>query len=204
MVGDIVPGRAVPDGGINIAVRVGSQKVPNGRAAGVFKGDFAAGASGVEKKWDDGGLADVLGDVVLGVIGAHFLLVDVLFEDVAENLRIDFLLVFGSAGSAGGIERPIVFVEVIEDALERAVGDFYFGAVAGFGFERVDVKNAAIEIRDAAKQLVQPRFAGRALAESFLEKAQKEMAVERVELVLAALLLPKVDAVGEILGIPDQ
>src|SRR6266478_9914114 len=31
--------------------------------------------------------------------------------------------------------------EVIEDALERAVGDFYFGAVAGFGCERVDVKN---------------------------------------------------------------
>ena len=64
-------------------------------------------------------LADVLGDVFLGVVGPHLLLVDVLLEDVAEHVGVD--LVVGAQGAL--VEVPVVRVEEVEELLEGLVGD---------------------------------------------------------------------------------
>ena len=107
------------DGGVDVAVGVVAQEVPDGRAVGVLEGDLAFGAGGIEEERDHRVLADVLGDVLLRVVGPHLLLVDVLLEDVAEDVGVD--LVVGAQRAL--VEVPLVVVEEVEDALERLVGN---------------------------------------------------------------------------------
>ena len=172
---------AVPDGGVDVAVGVVAQQVPDGRAVGILEGDLALGAGGVEQERDDRVLADVFGDVFLGVVRPHLLLVDVLLEDVAEHVGVD--LVVGAQRAL--VEVPLVLVEEVEDALEGLVGNLDVWRMRCF--ELVHLEEAAVEIRDCAEQLFQLRRCASCAAEPFVEQAQQEVAVEGIELVLALL-----------------
>ena len=109
---------AVPDGRIDVAVGVVLQQIPDRRALGVLERDLALRRGGVEQERDHRVLADVLGDVLLRVVGPHLLLVDVLLEDVAEHIGVD--LVVGAQRAL--VEMPLVLVEEVEDALEGSSG----------------------------------------------------------------------------------
>ena len=64
------------------------------------------------------------------------------------------------------------------------------------------VEQAAVQIRDVAEQLFQiGRAVFAAFAEAFVEQAEQEITVERVELVLALFLLATVEAVAEVIGV---
>ena len=118
-----VPRNAVADGGIYVAVGVFPKQAPD--AAVGPEGRPAFLACGVEEEGDDGVAGDVAGDVLLGVVGAHLLLVDVLFEDVAEDVGVDLVVL--PVGPL--VEVPAVAVEEVEDALEGGVGDGDVGVV---------------------------------------------------------------------------
>ena len=60
-----------------------------------------------------------MGDVLLCVIGPHLLLVDVLLEDVAQDIRVD--LVVGTQRAL--VEVPLILVKVVEDTLEGLIRD---------------------------------------------------------------------------------
>ena len=73
----------------------------------------------VKDRRDDRILANVLGDIFFGVVRAHLFLIDVLLEDVAENVGVDFTAGFGRAI----IEMPVVALEIREKPVERGIGD---------------------------------------------------------------------------------
>ena len=89
--GGIVPGDAVAEGGVYVVVGVVLQQPPY--AAVRIEGDCTFSPGHFQQPRDDGVAGDVAGDVFLGVVGAHLLLVDVLFEDVAQHVGIDFVVV---------------------------------------------------------------------------------------------------------------
>ena len=63
--------------------------------------------------------ANIVGDVFFGIVGTHLLPVDVFFEDVTENIGIDFAVV--SPWSV--IKAPLVAVKEIEEPLKRSIGN---------------------------------------------------------------------------------
>lgn len=69
---------------VDVAIRIGFKQPPYGLFA--FKGDAALFARGVEKKRQNGVLANVIGDVLFGIVRAHLFLVDVLFENVPKDI----------------------------------------------------------------------------------------------------------------------
>ena len=75
---------------------------------------------GIEQIGDDRVLADVAGDVLLGVVGPHLLLVDVLLEDVAQHVGVDFVV--GAQGAL--VQVPVIGVEEVEKSFECRVGDW--------------------------------------------------------------------------------
>ena len=105
--------------GVDVAVGVVRQQPPDATARR-SKAILAASARArVEQEGDDRVLADVVGDVLLGVVGPHLLLVDVLLEDVAQHIGVD--LVVGAQRAL--VEVPVVRVEEVEELLEGRVGD---------------------------------------------------------------------------------
>ena len=90
---------------------------------------------------DDGVFADVFGDVFLGVVRPHLLLVDVLLEDVAEHVGIDFL----AASQRAVVQVPVPGVEEDKQFLEGFVGHV---DVVVCSFEFMHVEQAAVQVRD--------------------------------------------------------
>src|SRR5690242_1554796 len=80
---------AVIDGGVDVAVGIILEKLPDRVLA--LKRDAARLSCHIEKRRNDGALADVTGDVLFGVVRTHLFLVDVLLEDVAEDVRVNFI-----------------------------------------------------------------------------------------------------------------
>ncbi len=117
------------DGGIDVAVGIIAEEMPCGVAELV--------ARGVEQEGDDAVLGDVIGDVLLRVVGAHLLLVRVFFEHVTENLGVDLI----AAGDRPVVEMPVEAVEETEDAIEGFVGDVEVGMLA---LDAVFLEDAAI------------------------------------------------------------
>ena len=105
------------DSGIDVAVGVVPQQPPD--TAVRPEGNRALLPGGVEQKGDDGVAGDVAGDVLLGVVGPHLFLVDVLLEDVAEHVRVDLVVL--PVGSL--VQMPAVAVKELKDSLEGLVGD---------------------------------------------------------------------------------
>src|SRR5947209_7877476 len=103
--------------------------------------DPARLSSHVEECRNNCVLAYVFGDVLLAVVRPHLLLVDVLFEDVAEHIRIDLT----SRPGWTVVKVPIVLLEEIEDAVECLVGDVDTLTVDFFNL--VSQKKPAVQIR---------------------------------------------------------
>ena len=78
------------NGRVDVTVGVFTQEPPD-RGIGGEVGRAPLGR-GVKQEGDDRVLGDVLGDVLLGVVGPHLLLVDVLLEDVAEDVGVDLVV----------------------------------------------------------------------------------------------------------------
>ena len=128
----------------------------------------------------------------LGVVGAHLLLVDVLLEDVAQNVRVDLVVL--AVGPL--IQVPAVAVEEVEDPLEGLVGNADVRVVP---FQVVNVEQAAIEERDLAQQGGEVgRSLSFGLPEPLVEEAQQEDAVELLEAPLATAVPDHAQAVAEV------
>ena len=149
----------------------------------------------VEEEGDDGIAADVAGDVLLGVVGPHLLLVDVFFEDVAEHVGVDLIVVAEGAV----VEMPLVGVEEGEDLLECFVGDVDLRVIA---LQVMHVKKAAVEVGDAAEQRGQFRGAvGFRQPQPLVEQFDKEDAVEAGEPARAMLASHGLEAVAQVVGV---
>ncbi len=126
---------------IDVAVRVVAKQPPQGAVR--LKSNSALLLGGIENKWDDRIFAVVFGNVFLGVVGAHLLLVDVFLEDIAHDIRIDFIV--GAQGAF--VEVPAVLVEEVKELFKRLIGNVNF-RVAGFKF--MNFKKSTIEKRNTA------------------------------------------------------
>ena len=128
----------------------------------------------VQDELVDGLLAEVAGDLRAGVVGAEFLLVDVFFEDVAEDVGVDFVVV--AAGRV--VEVPGVALEKGEEVFEGYVRD---ADVRVGSLDAVRQKEAAVEEFDLAEKA---RDLGTALllglGEAFKEKGLQEDGVVTV------------------------
>ncbi len=147
---------------------------------------------------DDGVLADVFGDVFLGVVRPHLLLVDVLFEDVAEHVGVDFFAAFQRAV----VQVPVPGVEEGKKLFKGFVGHV---DVVVCGFKLMHVEQAAVQIGDVgADELGQACVARLGLAQPFVEQAAQKLAVKAVELALACCLLHLLHAVLQIVLVSVQ
>ena len=125
-----VPSDSMGDCGVDVAVGVVTQQPPHAAVRPEGHREFLL--SGVEQEGDDGVPGDVAGDVLLGVVGSHLLLVDVLLEDVAEDIRVDLVVL----PVRSLVQVPAIVVEEVEDSLEGRVGDADFRVVPPPGRER--------------------------------------------------------------------
>src|ERR1035437_7852677 len=71
----------------------------------------------IEQRRDNRILANVLGNVSLGVVGTHVLLANVFLEHIAQNVRVNLT----PRGSGTVIEMPVVLLEEVEDVVECLV-----------------------------------------------------------------------------------
>ena len=126
-------------GRVDVAVGVILQMVPDGRPTRILEGHLALYLSRIEQEGDHGALGDVFGNVLLCVVGAHLLLVDVLFEDVAQHIRVDLVVLAQWAL----IQMPLVAVEIGEDAREGFVRDLDVRAAL---LDRVLLEEPAIQM----------------------------------------------------------
>jgi len=127
------------DSGVDVAVGVIAQQPPKGAVNVECYRALLLGS--VKDEWDDGILADVLGDVFLGVVRPHLLLVDVFLKDVAHHIWVD--LVVGPQGAL--VKMPGVLVEEVEELLERLVRDIDLRVTL---FKVVDFKETAVKEGD--------------------------------------------------------
>ena len=102
----------------------------------------------VEKRRNDRVLADVFGNVLFRVVRPHLLLVDVLLEDIAENIRVD-LVAFARRPV---IKVPVVLLEESEDPLKRLVGNFDVLAVQFF--DLMLQEQAAVQVGHTPQQSI--------------------------------------------------
>src|SRR5205823_1670839 len=86
------------------------------------------------------------GNFGAGVVSSKGLLVDVLFEDVTEHIRVNFVVF--AAGCI--VEMPRVAIKQIKQVLKRAVGN---RNLCVFLFNLMRQEQAAIEIFDCAEYL---------------------------------------------------
>jgi hypothetical protein len=214
-----VQGDTVFDGRVYVAVGIDAKQVPYGSrssrgnealtldrqrirmslvtsAATHLKGCLAHLAGGVKQEGDDRVPAHVAGDVLLGVIRTNLFLIDVFLEDEAQDIGIDFVV----GAERAFVQMPLVLIEVIEDALEGPVENL--NGLPSL-LDDVFLEEAAIQIRDAAQQVLE--FLGPGLAaQALVEQPQQEVAVKRIELVLAFLLLATLEPVAEVVRIAVQ
>ena len=85
-----VPRDAVAHGGVDVSVRVVPQQAPDAAVRPEGHGTLLAG--GVKQEGDDRAAPNVAGDVLLGVVSAHLLLVDVLLKNVAKHVRVNLVV----------------------------------------------------------------------------------------------------------------
>ena len=170
----------LPDRIVDIAVGVVAQQrqtAPSGSKATCIS------LGGIEQEGDDRVLADVVGDVLLGVVGPHLLLVDVFLEDVAEHVRVDLVVVAAAGGRRGATGTASKKAKICS----KASSGISMSRLSRF--ELMHVEEAAVEVGHVAEQPVQVGGSARCLlAEALVEQAQQEITVEGVELVLPPAL----------------
>ena len=188
-----VVGNAVADGLVEVAVGVILEQLPD--TVGT-EGDGALLFGAVKEEGDDGVAADVAGDVLLGVVGAHLLLlVDVFFEDVTEYVGVDLVVVAQRAV----VEMPLVGVEEGEDLFECFVGN---GNVRVVVLEIVDVEKAAVEVGDLTEFCHQFRVTfGLGHTQPLVKQPQQKETVKAVEPLGAVPLAHNVEAVTQVVAV---
>ena len=77
---------------VDVAIRVNPQQVPHGGTLGVLERYLALPPGGVEQERKNCVSADVAGDVLPRVVRTHLFLVDVLLENVAQYIGVDFVI----------------------------------------------------------------------------------------------------------------
>ena len=126
----------------------------------------------------NGALAEVVGDFRAGVVGTEGFIVDVLFEDVAEHIRVDFIVF--PAGDI--VEIPTEAGEEVERGGERIIRpvDRCAGKAGGL-FDGMFEEQPAVEIADVAEDGLGGggTFIFR-FGKTFEEKQGEEIAVEAV------------------------
>src|SRR5574344_2045188 len=99
----------------------------------------------VEKEGQNAVATDILCDVFLGIVSTHLsAVINVLFKDVAQYIRID---VFASSLNAR-IKMPAPLVEEIKQAFECFIGNVNILVVL---LQLMLVEHTTIKIRDSAK-----------------------------------------------------
>ena len=66
---------------------------------------------------DDGIFGDIFGDIFFGVVGAHLFLVDIFFENIAENVRVNLIV----AGGLAVVQMPLPLVNTRVVVLEPTI-----------------------------------------------------------------------------------
>jgi hypothetical protein len=84
---------------------------------------------------------DILGNVFFRIVGAVFFLsglieVDILFKDVAQNVRIDLVTQFVFAV----IEMPVEPLKELEDAVEYRIRNVNFDPFIVVGFVKTRIR----------------------------------------------------------------
>ena len=123
-----------------------------------------------------------MGDVFLRVVRPHLLLVDVFLEDVANYVRVYFV-VFAQRPV---IEVPLVLIEEVEERCKCGIRNI--DLLVRF-LELVNLEKAAVEIRNVAEECAERGVklaVGPAFAEPVVKQPQEEVAKERLEAVAAS------------------
>ena len=184
------------DSRIYVSVRVVSQQSPHAAAWRERHRTLFPGR--VEKERNNRVPRDVPGDVLLGVVRAHLLLVDVLLEDIAQDIGIDLVVVPGGPF----VQVPLVAVEEVEDSLERLVRYAYFLVVL---FKFVNVEQPAVEKWHPAQERRQIRRPLRlGLSQALTKKTAKEHVVEPLEFTTSASFPDHFEAVAEVVRVIVQ
>src|SRR5262245_35997339 len=126
----------------------------------------------VEQIRDDRIFRNILGDVLLGVVGSYLFLVDVFLKDIAEDIGGDFAVV----AQRPCVDMPIVLAKKVEELPECLVGNVDTGVLL---LQRVELEQAAIEVRHLTEQFLYIGGALRwLLRKTLVEQPQQEVAVE--------------------------
>ena len=113
---------------------------------------------------------DVFGDVLFGVVGAHLFLVDVFFEDVTEDIGIDFIIVFQRAV----VKVPLVALKERKEPFKGGVGNL--NRLPVMRLYLVFLEDAAVEVGHVPKQKRTFLLSVRSLVWQILQRrAGKEM-----------------------------
>ena len=110
-------------GGVDVSVRFVLKQTPNTPAR--IESHRALFLGCIEEEWNYGIAGNVSRDVILGVVGAHLLLVDVLLENVAQYVGVDFV-VFPPRTL---VKVPAIPLEEVENPLKGFIRDADFGMV---------------------------------------------------------------------------
>ena len=100
----------------------------------------------IKKERYDGVLADILRDVLFGIVCTHLFLVDILFKDVAKHIRVNFVVVFEWAV----IKMPLVLFKESKKFLKGCVR--YLNGSIVQCLKLMFLKDAAVEVRDFTEQ----------------------------------------------------
>ena len=78
----------------------------------IFKCNPALGSSRIKQKRQNSILSNIIGNILLGVIRAHLLLIDVLLEDIAQHIGVDLISFLENTF----IQMPAIIIEEIEQS----------------------------------------------------------------------------------------
>ena len=128
----------------------------------------------VEDQSVDRLLAEVPGDLGPRVVGPELLLVDVLLEDVAQDVRVDLVVL----AARRVVQVPGVVLEEVEDAREGGVRDLQIRMI---GLDPMLQEEPAVEVADLSQQApsLGAALGGRA-GEALEEEELQEVAVVEV------------------------
>ena len=184
------------DGRIDVSVRVVAQQSPHSAAWRERHGTRFPGR--VEKERNNRAPRDVPGDVLLGVVRAHLLLVDVLLEDIAQDVGIDLVVVSGGPF----VQVPLVAVEEVEYPLERLVRYAYLLVVL---FKFVNVEQPAVEEWYPAQERREVRRPLRlGLSQALMKQTAQEHVIEPLEFTTSTTFPDHVEPAAEVMSIIVQ
>ena len=125
--------------------------------------------------------ANILGDILLGVVGSHRgSVVDVLLEDITQHIGVDVL----ACGGMAVIEMPVPLVEECKQTLKCFIGDVDVGILL---FQSVHVEHTSVEVWDASIHALKFLRVTRVI-QTVMKELGEETSIERMEKPVFTLL----------------